>query len=310
MGMFDDLIPQGSQGAFDDLVPAKRADPKIGQPEELTFAEKLVSGVKLPSWLEHMRGTAPARVIQGLADPAIGAMQMAANALPDSTGIPQAVNKRVADLGRDYKSERALAGSEGADDARFVGNVLSPVNALIARIPGAGPATTTMGRARGGGVSGFLGGLTAPVEDDTQPYWGQKGAQLGLGTATGMVLGPVLGKVADVAVRKLGLGATPNVRASTHDLAVEDAITGALKDVGQRADDLSPDQMNALRVQVSGALQKGHALDAAAALRKADFDVAEHGERPDVGPAHTRPVAMGARDEPSRYRRRRRRAAG
>jgi hypothetical protein len=269
VGMFDDLIP-GQGGGFDDPVPAKRADPKIGQPEELTFAEKLVSGVKLPAWIENLRGTAPVRALQGAADPMIGAMQTVANVLPDSTGIPQAVNKKVADLERDYQSQRKARGSEGTDVARFAGNVLSPVNAIGGEF--LGPATSLMGRAGQGALVGGASAATAPVADTSNGFWGTRAAQIGTGVTTGAILTPVLGKVAEVAARKLNIGSADSVRASIHDLGVEQALAEALKETGQSASDVSPDQMAALRQQVSTALAKGQVMDPAAALRKGDFE--------------------------------------
>jgi hypothetical protein len=59
MGMFDD-IPVDSTGD---------ARSQIGKPEELSFGEKLMSGVSLPSWMDNLRGRLPFRVMQGMADP-------------------------------------------------------------------------------------------------------------------------------------------------------------------------------------------------------------------------------------------------
>jgi hypothetical protein len=90
------------------------------------------------------------------------------------------------------------------------------------------------------------------------------------GAVTGAVLTPILGKVAEIAIRRLGFGATPNVRASTHD--VDNAVMDALKDAGQSIADVPPDQLQALREQVGASLAKGQTFDAAAALRKGDFE--------------------------------------
>lgn len=261
MGMFDDVPMENEQ-------PKGDARSQIGKPEDLTFAERLVSGVKLPDWLEHMRGSKFGSLVQGASDAPIGLMQLAANVLPDATGIPQAVNKKVADLERGYKTERTLAGEAGPDTNRFVGQVLSPVNA----IPGAAGmkvATTALGRVAQAAGMGAAGGAEAEVNDTSNGYWGQKVGQTVLGGLTGAVLSPLLSKVGEIAMRRLGFGA-PNVRASTHD--VDGALAHALKEAGQSIDDVPPDQLQALRGQVTQAMSQGQTMDAAAALRKADFE--------------------------------------
>lgn len=257
MGMFDDIPIEGGQ-------------PPIRYMEPPSKFEQYLAGIKMPKWMENIRGTAPVRVLQGAADPMIGAMQTVANTLPDSTGIPQAVNKKVAALEADYQNQRKARGSEGTDVARFVGNLVSPVNLIGGEF--LGPATTGFARAGQGALMGGASAATAPVADTSNGFWGTKSAQVGMGATTGAILTPVLGKVAEVAARKLNIGGADKVRASTHDLGVEEAIADALKETGQSASDLSPDQMGALRQQVSTALTKGQVMNPAAALRRADFD--------------------------------------
>jgi hypothetical protein len=248
----DEEQPQGFRILGSQENPQGDARSQIGQPEELTFAEKLVSGVKLPKWLEHIRSSRFGSIVQGLSDQPIGLMQAAANVLPDSTGIPQAVNRKVADLERGYSEDRAAAGETGPDVGRFAGQVLSPVN----MIPGAlgMKAATTAGRiALQGGALGALGGASAEVTDNPQSFWKEKAGQIALGAGTGAALSPLLSKVAEVALRRFG--ASPTVNASTHD--VDGAIVSALKDAGQTPADLSPDQLQALRLQVSTSLPAG-----------------------------------------------------
>lgn len=277
MGMFDDLIPQEGSGGD--------ARSQIGKPEELNFAEKLVSGVKLPDWMENIRGTQFGRLLQGAADAPIGAMALAANVLPDSTGIPQAVNKRVSDLERDYQTQRKARGDEGFDGARLVGNIASPANALLAEaMPAA--AVTTLGRVAQGAAAGAASGATAPVTDNPASYWSEKAAQVGLGALTGGILGPALTKVAEVAIRKMGFGAKPNVRASVHD--TDNAIVEAMKETGQNIQEIPSDQLAALRQQVGTALQSGQKIDPAAALRRADFEAL--GMEPTLGQITREPM--------------------
>jgi hypothetical protein len=269
MGMFDD-IPVDSTGD---------ARSQIGKPEELSFGEKLMSGVSLPSWMDNLRGRLPFRVMQGMADPVVGAVQTVANLAPDSTGIPQWVNKGVKDEEAKYQDARqALAEptlsslitgkkDPGTDYARMVGNVLSPVNLAIgARVA---DAATTGARALQGAGMGAASGAMAPIDDTSNGFWGKKAAEIGVGAVTGGVLTPILGKVAEIALRRLGVGANPNIRASTHD--VDNAVVDALKETGQSIADLPPDQLQALREQVGASLANGQTFDAKAALRKSDF---------------------------------------
>lgn len=265
MNPFDQF--DNGDNPFNRFDEAPKRDPKIGQPEELTLGEKLMSGVSLPSWLDTLitRGVKP--LVQGAADPAIGAAQLVANALPNSTGIPQAVNKGVADENARYEAERKGAGGEGVDLLRLGGNVASPVNLAIAsRLPAVAGA---LARAGQGALVGGGSGAMAPVENTDNGFWSKKAAQTGLGAVTGAALTPVLGKIADYAVQKLGIGRA-NVRASDHD--IDSAVFDALKEAGQSAADVPPDQLAALRAQVQQSLTQGTKLDTAAALRKADFE--------------------------------------
>ena len=263
--LFDDLIPNegGKKAGFDDLVPAK----PVRFMEEPTAVERFLAGVKLPKWMENLRGTAPVRVLQGMADPMIGAMQTAANVLPDSTGIPQAVNKKVADLEADYESQRKAMGSEGVDAARLIGNVASPTNALIAlKAP---VAATTGARIWQGGAIGAGTAAMEPVDDAAEGgFWGKKGGQVVGGAVAGGLLTPVLGKVADKAAGFI----RDRAAAQGAAMRADEAIDVALKDLGQTIHDVPPNQLAALRAQVQQSLESGKELDAAAALRKADFD--------------------------------------
>lgn len=261
--------PSGGFRILDD-VPVQK-DPGIGKPEELTFGEKLVQGVTLPSWLQDIlpnRGSRVGGWMQGMADNAVGAVQTVANVLPDSTGIPQFVNKGVADEEAKYQAARKAEGRTGFDAARTVGNVTSLVNLVAGGTLGA--AETFGARALQGAGMGAAAGAMAPVEDTSNGFWGKKAGQVVTGAVTGGVLTPALGAAAEVAMRKLGLGASPNIRASTHD--VDSAVVDALKETGQSMQDIPPDQLQALRTQVSTALSGGKTINAAAALRKGDFD--------------------------------------
>jgi hypothetical protein len=249
-----------------EAAPLRRADPKIGQPEELSFGENLLSGVSLPSWMDKLidRGARP--LVQGMADYQVGGAQALANMLPNSTGIPQEVNRAISDQEKQYQATRASAGGEGADIVRGVGNVLNPVNILLSK--GAGPLPATVkGRAGAGAIFGGVGGLLDPVygAEEGGGFWNKKTAQVVGGVATGAALGPAFGYVLDKAARLLS-------RPIANPGEADAAISAALQDLGQTIHDVPPEQLQALREQVAASLNKGQVLDAASALRKADFD--------------------------------------
>jgi hypothetical protein len=85
------------------------------------------------------------------------------------------------------------------------------------------------------------------------------------------VLTPVLAKVGEAVVRRLG-AMNPADLAARSTLQTNEAIEAALRDLGQTIHDIPPAQLQALREQVQGALQRGRVIDPAAAMRKADFD--------------------------------------
>lgn len=285
MGAFDDLIPgaDAGKGAFDDITPKR--NPKIGQPEDLTFGEKLLENVTLPKWMDKLIGTARG-VVQGAADPVVGAVQLAANVLPDATGVPQAVNKRIAEQNADYEAKRAAGGRDGFDAARIVGNVASPANLVIASK--VAPVAGALARAGQGAAVGAAGGAMAPVEDTEDGFWGKKAGQVAIAAGTGAALAPAIGAIGERVVRALKIGRNVNARPSVKE--IDDSITQSLHDAGQSINDIPADQLQALRLQVAGAFDDGKTLDAAAALRKADFDAL--GMKPTTGQVTRDPMTF------------------
>jgi hypothetical protein len=193
-------------------VPDK-ADPRIGNPQELTFAEKYIAPVldKLGGALQSDSGATGAvvravlndgnakgaflgRFFQGAADPGTAVMQAAANLLPDASGIPQAVNAAVGRNEREYQAARAEAGSTGFDPMRTLGNIT--VTAPVPIAPGT-PGTLLGTIAKGAG-QGAVGGFVQPVTDDVPSYWRQKLADVGKGAVTGAVAAPVMNALARV----------------------------------------------------------------------------------------------------------------
>lgn len=198
-----------------------------------------------------------------------------------------ATDKRIHDTEQEYQASRrattapTLSGlitgqnEPGMDVARFAGQVASPTNAAIAaKLPAA--AVSTIPRMFGTGASvGGAGGLLTPVTGDG--FWGTKAAQTGLGAATGAVVTPVLGATLKAAAPYVGrivdkLSGQPEIVRAKAAREVDNVLAQALRDVGQTIDDIPKLQYDALRQQVSEALKKGQKLDAAAVMRKGDFE--------------------------------------
>lgn len=241
-------------------------------PQELSLMDRLLAQV--PAGLVNNRAmTAVRGTVMGGADPVVGTAQAAANLLPDSTGIPQAVNQSVSDKDAQYQAERKGQGMAGVDPARIAGNFISPVNLAMALR--AVPAVTAGARAVQGAVTGFVGGASAPVDVGTSgKYWAPKAVQTTIATAAGGVLAPVTGWIGDKAIpmvnsviAKFKGGMDPAAAAAQTD----SILSSALSESGQKIENIPPAQLDAVRQQVSDALSKGKKLDAAAALRLADF---------------------------------------
>lgn len=198
MGAFDDL-PMA--GAFDDLpVAPDRA--KIGQPEELTIAEKFAARF-LPQSLgdvPSLRGALPYRIAQGMADPVVGAVQLGANLVGAGDGI----NSRIAEVERQYQESRKARGSDGFDAARMAGNI-----AATAPLGPMGAARGALGMAARGALQGGVGAALQPVVEEGD-YWGNKGDQVSTGVGIGAVAGPLAGGFARLVSPMASVN--PNVR--------------------------------------------------------------------------------------------------
>lgn len=126
-----------------------------------------------------IQGSIPGRVIQGMADLPVGAMQLGLN----MAGQGDLVNPEIAAINR--RTEQLRGPNAGFDFARLAGNIVSPLPFAAAR---ALPQTaTTMGRIGQGAILGMAGGATAPVFEEGD-YAGDKAQQI----VTGGVLGALL----------------------------------------------------------------------------------------------------------------------
>lgn len=211
MGWQDDPVAGGWQAdpladepsAFAGAKASTIADPKIGQPEELTWAEKLAQRF-LPDALGdvaggNMRGSGVGRVMMGAADPGVAAVQMGANlASKAAEGSPWAqafgidkwgekVNRGIQGTEGQYQAARKEAGSEGFDPLRAVGSAV-----ITAPLGAAG-----VGLVRGAAIGGASSALD-PITDGGGEFWTDKAQQVGTGAALGGALSPILGALARV----------------------------------------------------------------------------------------------------------------
>lgn len=182
------------------------------------------------------------------------------------------------DRNNKFEGARKATGQEGMDVARLVGNVVSPANKVIgAAVPL--KAATGLGRAAQGALSGGLGaGLLSPVNvtEGGDSFASQKALQTGLGVVGGAVAGPIVGKVGDKigqAVARRSANTEAGRVAAT--LQADEAIANALRDVNIDIKTVPNDYLAKVRQQVVESLKNGEKLDAAAVLRKMDFDALE-----------------------------------
>lgn len=207
----------------------------------------------------------------GAAKPVLGAVQAAANLTP----YGGAVNDHLATLEEMTQRGDKTKWGTGGDVADFAGQVLSPINVAAAKLlPVAGGIFSQAGK---GAALGAAGAATAPVLDrkEQESYWETKGADTALGAALGGVATPVLSKAVDVAapvVGRLWDAITRKLSNAPADASkTSEIIANALKEVGQKIEDIPKAQYQEIHKQVSDALRKGKQLDAAALMRQADF---------------------------------------
>lgn len=194
---------EDAPGGWED-ASAQRRDPKIGQPEELTWAEKLVSSPKgamgafLDSWGDaNIRGSAVGRVAKGLADPGAAVVQMAANALPGDIGAD--VNRGIKEREDEYQGARKAAGSEGFDPLRVGGRIGMEMMAAPLRAARTGILP--------GAIVGGASGALDPVVDGGANFWSEKAEQAGTGAAIGGAMSPVLGALSRIVSPKASTNA-------------------------------------------------------------------------------------------------------
>jgi len=197
----------------------------------------------------NLRGSAIGGVMQGMANPVVGAVQLGAHAM----GLGDKIDPAIAAKEAEYQSARAGAGRSGFDAAQLAGEVASPSNLILGMTGRVIGAPTMMGKMASGAATGAISGATVPVTsgEDQQSFWKKKGEQVAMGAAVGGVLPPAVSAVGRVispnasmndSVRKLidaGVRLTPGqalggMAARVEDKArsffgLGDAITAAQK---------------------------------------------------------------------------------
>lgn len=236
---------------------------------------KGAEGIRNTTPAQSIAGNPVTRFAIGAADPLIGLWQMQMNVNPMARylGIPQAANEHLASLKGMIDQGRNAQGSEGFDWTRLAGNVLAPAS-MAAKVP---VATGVGGRAGIGAVAGGIGGATNPVEDSGESFTDfalTKAKQIGLGTLAGGALGPVVGFLGDKLAPVLSKMTTDStLSGARRSMEADKIIEKALKDVNRESGaPIDPNVMQGIRGQVMEALKEGKTLDAAALIRKADFD--------------------------------------
>lgn len=229
-----------------------------------------------PTLRQKVISSAPARALQGARDPIDAAAQLlprgleflssaggfAPNPVSQFFGTEAGrVDRGIGQYDRELEQARKATGQEGFDFARFGGNVFSPANlAIAAKLP---VAATTGARVMQGAALGGVGGLLSPVNTEQNPdFMATKLGQAALGAAAGGVATPVIGKLGDYVVKKVGQVAKP----SNESLVT--AVKDYARESGMDWNSLPAQQQNDLIQRASQAVRG----NPAAAMRAQDFN--------------------------------------
>jgi hypothetical protein len=239
----------------------------------------------------NLRGSAVGGVMQGMADPVAGLVQMGANLPGIKSLVGDSVNAGIAGNEAQYEAARQSAGRSGFDAARLVGNVAAPSNVIAAaRVP---MAATRVGQAGAGAAAGAIGAALTP-EKDAQDFWSKKLQEGAVGGLAGAVLAPVAGAVGQKVSQMWNGRGTPPPPAGTPpggwgpaiqvppgSHSADASIAQAAAEAGQTIDEIPQSVLYQLRAQAEHALANNTTIDTAAALRKADFEAL--GQQPLLG---------------------------
>ncbi len=189
------------------------------------------------------------------------------------------VDRLVRTANREYDESRELAGRDGMDIARGFGNVASPANIPIARMVG---GASTLGQlAARGAAAGAAGSMMQPVvdKDRQENFGGTKAGQAAIGAAAGAVLTPAMARASE-AIAQRASSLLARLRGPTQeqiDAAMRQAVQAAGAPPSQRPESL----VRGPRAQAAEAISAGRAPDAAALMRRAEFEGL--GMRPTLG---------------------------
>lgn len=218
-----------------------------------------------PTTAERIAGNPVTRFAIGAAEPILGAAQAVANLTPAG----DAVNEHLATLRG--MIDKGRGPNAGWDVAGTAGNVLSPFFGGLAKVLPAGAGA--LGRAASGAAAGAVGGATTPDYSGGNDYWTNQAVKTGAGAAGGAVLTPMVGKIADAIAPKVSaLLAGAQKLGSLATLRTDEAITKALQELKIDASSIPNNYMQEIRQQVLESLKSGKNIDAAALMRKRDFD--------------------------------------
>lgn len=254
-------------------------DQRAAQPQPLSASDRLLT-------------SGAGRLLKGMKDPIDAGAQLLPRALSSVASgfglmpnrVSEFLDKEAASVDSDikaseqqYQAARFGAGQTGFDGMRLAGNVVNPATVALARVSPQG-AATTLGRAWQGAIGGALGGAAArPVTDTSDlSFAAQKVGQGVAGAVGGAIAGPLFGKIVDVAAPRIkALQARftdPEVLGARASLETDMAIRRVFVDMGIDEQNIPKQVMEKLRADVLASFKQGQKLDAAAALRKMDFD--------------------------------------
>jgi len=131
----------------------------------------------------NLRGSSIGGVMQGMANPVVGAVQLGAHAL----GLGDKIDPAIAAKEQEYQQARKAAGREGFDAAQMIGEVASPVNLVLGALGRAASGASLGSRVGAGAGAGAVSGLMFPVTspEDQANYWTTKGQQTAVGAGVG-----------------------------------------------------------------------------------------------------------------------------
>lgn len=205
----------------------------------------------------------------------------AAGIIPDALGGETArrfmdeqvgdVDRQVRTANREYDESRELAGRDGMDIARGVGNVASPANIPIARMVG---GANTLGQlAARGAAAGAAGSVMQPVvdKDRQDSFGGTKAGQAAVGAAAGAVLTPAMARATE-AIAQRASSLLSRLRGPSQ-AQIDAALRQAAQEVGGGDASQIPESiLRGVRQQVAKAIAAGRTPDTAALLRRAEFE--------------------------------------